>query len=137
MLLLITLVGSYGSPPKTNTCQISSKCKATTRDKFHNHVSFNNMRVWISTHKFGCKHGKVDNACTWHKFNSKWFKTILWLWILWKDCKHFENILIHKAKQFMLTKKSSKKVYIILKMVQVVCKRWWWTSNCQILFKTT
>ena len=36
-----------------------------------------------------------------------------------KNHKHFKNTLIYKAKNFMLTKKISKKFYIFQKMVQV------------------
>jgi hypothetical protein len=39
-------------------------------------------------------------------------------------------MLIYKAKQFMMTKKNPRNVYIFKKTVQVFASRWYWTSNC-------
>ena len=49
--------------------------------------------------------------------------------------KKRKTILIHKIKQFMLTKTISKRSTYSRRWCKWVCKWWYWASNCQVFVK--
>ena len=67
------------------------------------------IHIW----PMGCKHGKVDNSWSMPMLSES--DSILCTNFKFCEGKiygHCKNILIYKAKQFMMTKGNSRKVYI-------------------------
>ena len=70
----------------------------------------------LDIYVYQCKRGKVDNSWFLLNVKWKWINFMYWLWILWRKklIALFFNILIYKAKQFMMTKNIPRKVLNIL-----------------------
>ena len=65
----------------------------------------------ISIYMCGCKHGKVNSSWSLPSAEWKWYETIHYLLKFFeeKNYRNTKNILMYKAKKFMMTKKFQEK----------------------------